>query len=237
MLDRGGVCIYDNADSSIPWLPDAIASATTGGETTRRKLYTDKGVVVYKPRAWMFLTSVSPAYLRDAAVTDRMIMVCVQRRTHNISDAVLLHEVREKRDAVLSWIATVWHHMLRMPSWPTYPEAVRHPAWYAAALAFGEVVRLDTLKALKEMIRKRKEAATEQSPILMEIIQHVEQHGSVTGTAAEIAELVSSRMRQNVNARAVGRILASSNIPDGYESGYITKHGGQKVYRVTRKTA
>jgi hypothetical protein len=238
MLDRGGICIYDNADSSIRWLQDAIASASTGGETKRRKLYTNDVLIRFYPRAWMFLTSVSPSYLRDAAVTDRMVIVCVQRRTHNISDAVLLHEVREKRDAVLSWIATVWHHMLRMPIWPTYPEAVRHPAWYSAALAFGQITGLDMMSALRTMSSKRKEAATEQSPILMEILQHVEQHGSVVGTPSQIAELVSNRMRlrQPVSPVAVGRILASGLIPDGYESRYTTKHAGQRVYHVTRKT-
>jgi len=237
MLNRGGVCVFDNADSSIPWLPDSIASATTGGEVKRRKLYTNDVLISFRPRAWMLLTSVSPAYLRDAAVTDRMIMVCVQRRTLNISDDVLLAEVREKRDAVLSWIATVWHHMLRMLAWPIYPEAVRHPAWYEAALAFGQIAGLDMLKALQAMSSKRKEAAIDQSPIIQEIIEHVDQHGSVEGTPAKIAELVSNRLHQTVSSVAVGRILASGPIPDGYLLQSSYKHGHQRVYHITRKTA
>ena len=37
-LDGGGLYIADNADTDIKWLPDALATASTGGGQTRRKL-------------------------------------------------------------------------------------------------------------------------------------------------------------------------------------------------------
>ena len=51
-LDGGGLACFDNVDTRIDWLPDALAAAATAGSHQKRKLYTD-GLWGY-PRYEMF---------------------------------------------------------------------------------------------------------------------------------------------------------------------------------------
>ena len=52
-MDCGGLAVFDNADTRIDWLPDALAAAATAGTLEKRRLYTDADRVSLRARSWV----------------------------------------------------------------------------------------------------------------------------------------------------------------------------------------
>jgi hypothetical protein len=81
LLLRSPIAIFDNTDSYIEWVPDAICAYTTAGLWNKRKLYTDDESMVIKPHAFIAIASKNPASFRREDVADRMIIMRLDRRT------------------------------------------------------------------------------------------------------------------------------------------------------------
>jgi len=99
-LLRNPICILDNVDSYIDWLPDAIASYTTGGEWVRRKLYTDTDEITIKPKSFLVATTRNARAFQRDDVADRCIILRLDRRAEKDGYALedyLLEEVRKNR--------------------------------------------------------------------------------------------------------------------------------------------
>jgi hypothetical protein len=150
-LDGGGLFTLDNADTKIKWLADAVASAATDGCSQRRKLYTDADRVTLRARAWLCLTSANPTFASDSGLADRLILVRMNRRTDETSDACLSTEIKEHRDAGLSFIARTLATALADTE-PT-PAGLnqRHPDFAAIAVRIGRAIgrEAETVHALK----------------------------------------------------------------------------------------
>ena len=61
----------DNADSRVPWLPDALATYATGQRYRLRKLYTTNEELAYTPRAILLISSRDPRFNRADVVERR----------------------------------------------------------------------------------------------------------------------------------------------------------------------
>ena len=81
MLLRSPICLLDNVDSYISWLPDQIAAYATGASWIKRKLYSDSEQVNIEPKSWIAVTSRNPASFRRDDVLDRSIILRLNRRT------------------------------------------------------------------------------------------------------------------------------------------------------------
>ena len=104
-LDSGGLVCFDNADTKIRWLADALAAAATDGSHEKRQLYSDSKIVRQQARAWVVVTSANPTFAADAGLADRLLVTRLERRARETAESALSKEIAANRDAGLSWIA------------------------------------------------------------------------------------------------------------------------------------
>jgi hypothetical protein len=86
-------------------LADAVANASTDGCSQRRKLYTNADTVILRSRAWLCITTANPTFASDAGLADRLLIVRMDRREEETSDAALTDQIQAGRDAGLSHLA------------------------------------------------------------------------------------------------------------------------------------
>jgi hypothetical protein len=150
-LDGGGLTCFDNCDTRVEWLPDALAAAATAGTHMKRRLYTDADRVLLRARAAIVLTSANPTFAADAGLADRLIVVRLNRRTGETAESALFDEVDAARDRGLSWIA----HTLRAALADEAPTPTRlnarHPDFAALAVRIGRAcgMEAETIAALR----------------------------------------------------------------------------------------
>lgn len=80
VLLRSPIAIFDNLDSFIDWIPDAVCAYATGGSWTNRRLYTDDESMTIRPQAFIAIASKNPASFRREDVADRCIILRLERR-------------------------------------------------------------------------------------------------------------------------------------------------------------
>lgn len=150
-LDAGGLVCFDNCDTRIDWLPDALAAAATAGTHQKRKLYTDSDRVTLRSKAWIAITSASPTFAADAGLADRLLVVRLNRRDGETAESALFAEVDRNRDAALSWIC----HTLAIALADTAEVPLglnhRHPDFSALGVRIGRALGAepDAVAALK----------------------------------------------------------------------------------------
>ncbi len=98
-LLRSPIAIFDNTDSYIEWVPDAICAYTTAGLWTKRKLYTDDESMTIRPHAFIAIASKNPASFRREDVADRCVIMRLERRSEftsfkQLKDSILADRPR-----------------------------------------------------------------------------------------------------------------------------------------------
>jgi hypothetical protein len=106
-LDAGGLVCFDNADTRIKWLPDALAAAATDGSHEKRQLYTDSKIIRHHSRSWVVVTSANPTFASDAGLADRLLVTRMERRTTETAESALSREIAKNRNSALSWVASI----------------------------------------------------------------------------------------------------------------------------------
>ncbi len=101
LLLRSPIAMFDNTDSFIDWLPDAVCNYTTGGVMTKRKLYSDDEEHLIKPHAFIAVASKNPASFRREDVADRSLILRLERRPKFRSFKKLITEISELRAKLL----------------------------------------------------------------------------------------------------------------------------------------
>lgn len=100
-----GIYGLDNVDKNIRWLPDALASVTTGVGNLARKMY-EENEKRNTPRSAIVITSVTATFAGDPAVANRLLIVRFKKRGKDAGtdDAALEDDVVANRDAGLTWL-------------------------------------------------------------------------------------------------------------------------------------
>lgn len=80
ILLRAPICVLDNLDGYVPWLPDAVCAYVTAGEWTRRRLYTDNEQITIRPHSFIAVASKNPVSFRREDTADRCIVLRLERR-------------------------------------------------------------------------------------------------------------------------------------------------------------
>jgi hypothetical protein len=80
LLLRSPIAVFDNTDSYVEWVADAICAYATNGQWKKRKLYTDNEEVILKPHAFIAVASKNPVSFRREDVADRSIVLRLERR-------------------------------------------------------------------------------------------------------------------------------------------------------------
>ncbi len=91
----------DNADSKCTWLNDRLATIATGGSIKKRELYTTNRLVEIPVRCFLVIASRTPHFRRDD-VTDRLLIMKVDRFTNFKPEKILLAEVIQNRDQIMA---------------------------------------------------------------------------------------------------------------------------------------
>jgi hypothetical protein len=101
ILLRSPIALFDNTDSYIDWVPDAIANYCTGGVVTKRRLYTDDESMTIRAHAFIAVATRNPASFRRDDVADRCIILRLERRAAFTSAARLKREILADRGRLL----------------------------------------------------------------------------------------------------------------------------------------
>lgn len=189
-VNGGGLTCFDNADARIEWLPDALAAASTGGISEKRKLYTNSERVILRPRAWIAITSFNPQFAADAGLSDRLLVVRLNRREGSTAEATLTDEVRAARDAGLSWICDVL--AIALADTAPVPECLnqRHPDFAAMAVRIGRAMGQETeaVAALRSAEQDKSLFNLENDSIAATILEMLRNGIPFAGTASELLE-------------------------------------------------
>ena len=187
-LDQGGLLTLDNADSRCRWLADSLANAATDGCSQRRKLYTDSETVTLRARAWITVTTANPLFASDAGLADRLLVVRMNRRAGESSDAKLTDEISANRDGALSHIATILRASLA-DSAPTPPGLnSRHPDFAAFAVRIGRALGREAraIRALQAAETDKAAFCLENDNVGAALMAYLQDATTFRGTAAEL---------------------------------------------------
>lgn len=99
------ITIFDNVDSRIDWIKDAMQIASTGGEFAGRRLYTDNEENEMNANAHIMITSNNPLFTSDEGLSDRMQTVNLNTARKSAASDALSKDIREHRDEFLTWTA------------------------------------------------------------------------------------------------------------------------------------
>jgi hypothetical protein len=204
----------DNADSKCRWLADALASAATDGCSVRRRLYTNSETVILRARAWLCVTTANPTFGNDAGLADRLLVVRMERRDEETSDAALTDDILAARDAALSHMAVI----LRKALDDTKPTPVRlnerHPDFAAFAVRIGRALGLEAeaVAALRAAEADKSAFCLENDSIGTVLLAYLHRDGSFVGTAADLVRKlceIEPELQDQLSTKRLGKRLSS----------------------------
>ena len=105
LITNGSFQVLDNVDSTPDWLMDKLAIVATGGDITKRKLYSDNTTCGYSLDCMLFITARTPRFTRDD-IAERIIPFYFDRLKDKgfLPENTITDKLLEKRDAILSEI-------------------------------------------------------------------------------------------------------------------------------------
>lgn len=131
------ITIFDNVDSRIDWIKDAMQIASTGGSATGRKLYSDEEETELTAKAHIMITSNSPIFTSDEGLSDRMQTVNLNAGREESSDEELKKDIAANRDEFLTWTARTLSKALADTKPVGKSINMRHPAFSNFGIRIG----------------------------------------------------------------------------------------------------
>jgi hypothetical protein len=239
-VNAGGFIAYDNVDTKIRWFPDALSSAVTGGGSEGRRLYTDSDIAFTKSRAWIALSSANPRFTEDPGLSDRLIVVKLERREGNTSDSILTSEVLKKRNAGMSYICTVLQKVVKDNIDIENSINQRHPDWGRIVQQIGYALDDEiTYRLAVEKCEKEKIAVSVESDPTITAIIELCKTKSFVGTANQLLNELQGENKDNFKRLSVQGLAAilknKAHILKEVVSFSHVKNvrGGTKVYNIS----
>jgi hypothetical protein len=254
LLLRSPIAVFDNTDSFIEWVPDAICAYTTLGYWVKRKLYSDDDEAVIRPHAFVAVASKNPASFRREDVADRSIILRLTRRDtfKNFSD--LQQEILDQRPQLLGefiWYLNEIVRHLRVYADETGQEETTRMADFAGfARVIGERLSWDKndIVGLMDALTSERDAfINEDDPLVDLLYKWLNYRGggfSSVGrerTLHELhAELESQAQINDIktyykSARTLAQKIRSPHINRDFDVDISIKDN-RKIYRIWRKT-
>jgi len=248
LANRGGLLLLDNVDSKIPWLADAVATYSTGGSSEKRTLHTNSGITKLSPNAWCGLTSANPQFAADAGVSDRLLVVRLNRRVGETKEAALKIDILRKRSSGLSWICQILSKALNDNREVPGQLNARHPDFAEMAVRIGRQYcpESDIVEALRLAEFDKSTFNMENDDIGLTIKEYFEQtkNNELTGNAKEIVEslieinpdLEGYGSRKGLTARTFGNRLKTilPHLQALYQAKIIMGSSNKKIYTFIR---
>lgn len=210
-MESGGLTCFDNVDTRIDWLADALSAASTGGAQQKRMLYKDLDFVTLRARSWVALTSTSPTFASDAGLSDRLLVIRLNRRKGETAETALSDEIRLNRDAGLSWICEILSLALADQSPVPSGLNARHPDFASLAVRIGRAMgeESEAIAAMRAAEADKGMYNLENDSIgtaLLELMQSGTFTGSAEALRAELTK-IESGFEGKLSARGLSKRL------------------------------
>lgn len=221
-IDAGRLEIFDNVDSKVKWMGDALQMALTDGCSPRRKKYSDREMITLRANASVILTSNNPMFATEGGggLADRLITVHLSAPKERESlDVELTAEIRQHRNEYMTWIVRTLARALADDSPVDKAINRRHPEYGRFSVrcgrAFGNetgvVGALGVAEADKSLLPLMSDSVARQ------ILRVLAAHGFVMKyTAGEMSEQIVKLQGDQVdektssafNAKRVGKAMS-----------------------------
>ena len=198
-VNDGRLEVFDNLDTKVKWVGDALQNVATDGQTKRRTLYTTSGVSILRAHAHIILTSNNPLFSTEGAggMADRLITVNLKTNRSESKDTELSQDIAANRDAFLTWIARTVAAALADKTPVDGSINRRHPDYGIFSVrcgrAFGDeagvVEALGAAEAEKCLLPLRND------PVAREILSVLERaDGRMRFTGGQMSDMILARM-------------------------------------------
>lgn len=254
VLLRSPIALFDNTDAYIDWVPDAVCLYATGGQWTKRKLYTDDESMEIKPHAFICVASKNPASFRREDTADRCIVLRLERRKRFRRFEKLEREILNDRPQLLGeylWYVNRIVAELRASQVELDAEDETHRMADFAMLAsvVGRVLgwpvgAVDDLMAA--ITRERDAFITEDDPFMGILLQWVD-YRERTGRANRGRLITLVELNQELESLAQAHQIQWKHTPNSLRQKIRSPHvdrelridahplNGTRMYRLWRK--
>jgi hypothetical protein len=141
-VNEGKLEVFDNLDTKVKWVGDALQNASTDGQVKRRLLYSSRGVVMLRANAHLIITSNNPMFTTEGAggMADRLIGVHLLTNRGTSLDTELSVDIAVHRNQYMSWFAKVLAKVLmdNVPVEESLNE--RHPDYGKFCVKIGRAI-------------------------------------------------------------------------------------------------
>lgn len=253
LLLRSPIAVFDNTDSYIEWVPDAICAYTTLGYWVKRKLFSDASEVQIRPHAFIAIASKNPASFRREDVADRCIILRLERREKFQKFQALQKEIADLRPQLLGeymWYVNEIINLLRVTNADAAPEETTRMADFAAfARAVGEVMHWDPddVASMMDALGSERDAFANEEDSLVELLHTwiVYRGGGFTNIGrprslfelhAELESMAqANKLPYYKSARLLTQKIRSPHVSRDFDV-QLDVSGGKKTYTIWRKT-
>jgi hypothetical protein len=259
-LLRSPIAIFDNVDSYIDWIPDAICAYTTVGKWEKRKLYSDDDQMTIAPLSFPVIASKNPSSFRREDVADRSIILRLDRRTEaNGSGGFkpmqhLMADLRAKRPRLfgeyLYWCNQIVA-AIRSGVWAQCGAGVsafRQADFAQMAFLVGHVLQWDSqeiVDTLEALTREQRRHSGENDDLVETMTNWIRQFGGanrdrhlsvheIFSQIEQVASQLGNKLKFNENV--LGARLRMGYLEEAFDiDKTIDKTVGQHRYRLRLK--
>lgn len=253
VLLRSPIAVFDNTDSYIEWVPDAVCAYTTQGFWVKRKLFTDDDERIIKPHAFIAIASKNPASFRREDVADRQVIIRLERREGFRPFEALKAEILTMRSQLMGeyiwYINEIVEHLRVTNDEVAQEETTRMADFAAFARSVGAVMhwsKEEIANLLTALASERDAFVCEEDPLVellhKWIVYRARGYSSI-GRKVTIFELfneVTSIAQADgipfyKSARMLAQKIRSPHVSREFDVEVLID-SRQKVYRIWRKT-
>ena len=184
--------VIDNADSSIPWLNDALAMCATGTQISRKTLYKTNEISTYLVDVFLAITARTPRFRRED-VAERLLLFYLARieEDDRLGSKELSEWIVEHRDELMSEIVELADQVLLYPRVRHRGSAIRMVDFASMAERIGESLgmRNEVVRALEKQRGAQTEFASEENPLIAAIEEWLSRTaaGGILNESREVA--------------------------------------------------
>ena len=173
---------YDNMDTRVRWLEDALCRAADGVLIPKRALYTTNTEVVFKPDCFLCLTARTPKFRRRDVAGRALIWHMAPRSQQQLvikAERDLHQELERDRDRLLSELADICNQALRVPAQNASDSPIRSADHWAVVKRVAESLKIvDQARALYGKLRGvQQEFATAENKVVEAVLEWLEAKG------------------------------------------------------------
>jgi hypothetical protein len=254
ILLRAPIAVFDNTDSYIDWVADAVCLYCTRGYWVKRKLYSNDDEAIIRPHSFIAVASKNPASFRREDTVDRQIVIRLERRETFKPPEVLEAEVLALRPQLMGeyiwYVNQIVEHLRTTNDVAVADETTRMADFARFARVVSAVLNWEA-GAVDEMLAglasERDAFASEEDPLIELLhlwivyrgkgISSIGRKVTLQMLYAELQSMAQGNDIQNFykSPRQLAQKIRSPHIERDFDV-VISIENRQRVYQFWRKT-